>query len=718
MSVRTTESDDRPPSAVDSAELFRNLIPCSGYGFPFVDRYAQFGVTFDQGRPFGPGMAQVRSAFMTFQVACSALALWIEEEGAFVPFSRTDLDSLPWCVIERGWLSAEGGALAIVARHAFLDEVTLASEFVFANRGAAAVSLRPAWLGQLSGDRWRGDQELRRYGYARLPLRETWAEIDGACVRGGLRTASGAVHLPTPALEIAAEADAGLSPALSTRPLWGREPASVPRLDGILGHSIFYAFRSNGFTLAPGAERRFRFAYELSVASYRDPVFRFRHWRPETVDMDAAVSASRADFERRVALHDPPAAPGQPALQRKLWRARWALLRTGYRNGDKAGEYGQALASTCVPSCNGFTRVFFWDSLFSAVALSKFEPELARGALASVFSRQLDNGFCPEHGYNYHVPQRDVIGAPQGPVAAWALDRYLRDHPDDTAFLTEMYPRLVRNHRYWTEQGDRDQDGLAEWTWSGQTADNSPLFDETSTAKGCGWLPPIASVPLNAFLYRDALLLAGFAERLGRGQEADAYRASAGQRAEALLRICYVPEERRFWDYNHAVRRHCRVKTFYLFWPIWAGMPVPAETRQDLIENVLLASSSFFGDIPFPSVAYDEPSYEPTGYWRGRTWPHISYWLLEMLVAEGYTEAAAEAARRLLAAWTREATFPENLASDPGLYEAAGVGDYNWGIAALYLIGTREFASANRESGTAGREFAGHLRPVATAATC
>ena len=48
--------------------------------------------------------------------------------------------------------------------------------------------------------------------------------------------------------------------------------------------------------------------------------------------------------------------------------------------------------------------------------------------------------------------------------------------------------------------------------------------------------------------------------------------------------------------------------------------------------------------------------------------------------------AADAAAQRLLAAWSREASFAENLASDASLYDSAGTPDYNWGIAALYLI--------------------------------
>ena len=129
-----------------------------------------------------------------------------------------------------------------------------------------------------------------------------------------------------------------------------------------------------------------------------------------------------------------------------------------------------------------------------------------------------------------------------------------------------------------------------------------------------------------------------------------------------------------------------------MFWPLWAGMPVDAETKREMIEDVLLDPAQFFGAIPFPSVAYDEPAYDPQGYWRGRAWPHISYWLLQMLCREGYEAQAHAAADRILAAGMRDAAFAENMATDPALWGAAGQPDYNWGAAAFYLMATRDYA--------------------------
>ena len=279
-----------------------------------------------------------------------------------------------------------------------------------------------------------------------------------------------------------------------------------------------------------------------------------------------------------------------------MWRARLALLRTGYQ-GDGRGEFGNRVASTCVANCSGFTRVFFWDSLFTSAALATFEPAFARDAVISVFCRQTEEGYCPEHSFDRWVPARHIIVRTPGTGGFVGGGEIPPVHPQDHTFLKEMWPYLVRNHRYWQEFGDKDGDGLPEWTWKGQTADNSPLYDEQGTT--IGWMPPVASVQLAAFAYRDAMSLARFADRLGKKDDAQRYRA-AERLFRDFTRVCYVPQDKCYWDYNHATRRHTKVKTFYMFWPIWAGMPVPPEAKRHLIEEVLLDPKQFFGVIPFP----------------------------------------------------------------------------------------------------------------------
>lgn len=661
---------------IDADRIFRNQIALGGFSHPFVDRAARFGTTFDPGRGLGPCMLQPRSCDGAVQPVDLALNLHLLVDDLPFAVTASSTEHLPWSVEQL----ASCGAVAVRSHHFYLDAGSLLCSVTFANRGAEVAVLRPCWTGLAPGDRWPPHpHHLSRFGHAAVPLRSNAASWRPGELTVGLRDASGI--LPAPQARLRWRAADGLRLAIGTalpaNLAGGPESGSCERQGALHWRLIAPELR-----LEPGASRSFLFVVAVRVLPAGKSEAPWSDADPAAVDPAAAAASARRDFLARVGWDG----HAGDARAQRAWRARWSLLRTAYQ-GDGAGELGGLTASTCVPNCGGFTRIFFWDSLFTAAALTRFDPGFARDAIRAVFARQDPaNGFCPEHVFDRPLPGRDAIGEAQAPVASWAVERHLAAHPDDMEFLRQIYPVLALNHRHWQEQGDRDRDGLAEWTWCGQTADDSPLYDEFAIGheRTHGWLPPVASVSLNSFLFRDATILAGFAERLGRPDEARSWRARAAAIEEALLRVCYVPAERRFWDYNHATRRHRRVRTFYLFWPLWAGMRVPEEARRSLLD-ALLDPAQFFGEIPFPSVAYDEPTFDPMGYWRGKAWPHISYWLIEMLQAQR-PEAAAVARRRVLAAWLKDPYHPENMVADAGRSEASGAAEYNWGAAMLSLL--------------------------------
>lgn len=669
----------------DPAETFRNLIPCDCFAQPFLDRYAQFGVTFEVGRAMGPGMMQTRSAAMTAQPADCLLGLWVLAGESWVPVVRQSIRHLPWAVSEEGAIDLAGAKITVTAEHIFVGPRVLATRFRFVHDGPREAGLSFGYLGVATGDRFGpGATEKAAFGLDPAhPKRENWIQCGPCRVSAGMSDPTGI--LPQPSFRIRCRSADGLRTACSDQVhwMWGEMGQEVRTTEP---RSLQYGFLGS-MELAAGSVAEHLFTISQDVTTFACPHPPGESPDPAELDFGKLLAGSERDFLARVGWESPPRLR-EPVLHRKFWRARWAVLRTGYQADGHGGAYGSDIASTCVPNNGGFTRNFFWDGLFTSAAVASFAPDFARGAIRTVFSYQdPENGYCPEHSYNYGIPGRGPLWQPQAPVATWAMERYLAANPEDEAFLADMYPRLLLNHRHWLEHADRDGDGLMEWQWGGQTADDSPLYDLWTGGKN-GWLGPQASVHLNAFLHRDARVLAEFADRLGKRGDASEIRSRAARRHEVFMRLCHLPEERRFYDYCHLTRRHVRVRTFYLFWPIWAGMEVPDETKRDLIEKVLLDPKQFFGPVPFPSVAYDEPAYDENAYWRGKCWPHISYWLIEMLRQEGYREQAMEARKRLLGAWMRDPSFPENMRTDATRYEAHPQPDYNWGAAmALLLLG-------------------------------
>ncbi len=638
----------------------------------FCDAFAQFGVAFPGLGALGIGPTSPRATLSTYHVASPTLELSFEEEGTTVALQRQTLDCLPWLVTEQSVLPVEAGCVEVRAEHVFDDERTLISRFTLTNRSSKEASLAPCWKGRISDE-----HELYMLPYfhgAKAEARTPFVEATEGGLIGGLRVSRSGDDLPQVALRLR---------------------STSASLNVVAGDGQSYAFRpSEPVTLAPEASVAFVFSLQICFLLEGQPDFPWTAGDadiPERIDFEALLSHARVRFAEAIAIENPPPVP-HPALALKAWRARHALLRNGLRGMD--GEFGDELACLCTADNTDFSCVFFWDTLFSSVAISDFHPRYARGAIQTAFVRMDErDGSSPERKFNYSAKGRMAQQSPQSPVASWAVREYLAKN-DDPEFLAKIYPLLVRNHGFWENFSDVDRDGLAEYRWSGQICDNSPLWDPYAAldaTTGCGWVPPVASIALNSFLFWDANHLAALAEQQNLGEEAFRHRARAAQLQRDLFKICHLPEEKRFWDFNHQTRQHRRVKTFYMFWPLFAGMEVPQATARDLIENVLLDPRQFFGKIPFPSVAYDEPEYDSTGYWRGRAWPHISYWLLQTLVRHGYVSEAKEAARRILAVNSRAKGFPENTATQPADFEADGFSDYNWGCAAFYLIACGEY---------------------------
>ena len=650
---------------------------------PFVDQFAEFCVHFPSGRAMGPGRIGLRGNPFLYGFAEPLAACELRFGAAgWMPLRRERLESLPWCAND----FAQAGDLHLQGTHVFSGGTRLVSRFRFENRGDVPLEFEARWSGRLPAHEAVGACYLAPFAGLKPEAFETWLEERQHGWMGGWRSVKAASDYPQPSFRLATSGWQGRAVSWAV----GVESADGPFENG-QGRSAGFAIENAGaISLEPGGSRDFVLVFDLAWTPPGQSAGQF----PELghAPFEILLERAREGFRTNIGASE-PVRTASPVLDSHLWRARHALLRTGYRAAR--GEFEGRLACFCTSDDQFFSTVFFWDSLFSASALAAFHPGFAKDAIFSAFVRQDSrDGSSPENKWNYTVPQRHNRQYPQAPVGSWAVAHYLSRQPGDVEFLREIYPVLRNNHRYWSDYADADGDGLAEWRWSGQTADDSPLYDAFvpgAEMKGCQWLPPVASVHLNCFLYRDADLLESFSKRLGLADDAAHFAARKQAIHRALMEVCWVEEDRKFWDFNHATQSHTKVQTFYMFWPLFARLPLPEEVVRGWIENELLNPSKFFGSMPFPSVAYDEPKFDPTGYWRGKAWPQIAYWLVETLTHYGYADAAVAAADRIAAWSAAQAGFPENMETDPRLSRVTGHTDYNWGIAGFYMLATRRF---------------------------
>jgi neutral trehalase len=146
---------------------------------------------------------------------------------------------------------------------------------------------------------------------------------------------------------------------------------------------------------------------------------------------------------------------------------------------------------------------------------------------------------------------------------------------------------------------------------------------------------------------------------------------------------------------RHVNGERSRLKSNAGFLPLFAGVPSAAQAER-MIEH-LVDEAAFWSPFPVPTIALDEPSYEPD-MWRGPTWININHLIRRGLAQYGYHDLSAEMRRRTLAEISRwyedrgclyeyydcQGQIPPpllNRKGAPGSKGGTGFGviaDYNW----------------------------------------
>lgn len=398
-----------------------------------------------------------------------------------------------------------------------------------------------------------------------------------------------------------------------------------------------------------------------------------RRWRGYL----AAVGRLRPDL---------PADPGYPRIAAKAVQtliANWRAPRGDLYHAGLFPSYSNR-------DFNGF---WAWDSWKHAVALVRFAPDLARDQVRAMFDYQDEHGMVADAIYADKAENnwRDT----KPPLAAWAVAEIFRA-TGDRAFVREMYPRLLRYHRWWYANRDHDRDGLAEYGSTDGTRiaaawesgmDNAVRFD---AAKMIGngdhaWSLDQESVDLNAYLHAEKLFLADLAGVVGDTAERRRLRSEARALKALVRKTMFDPAAGYFHDTGIADGKPVRVFGPEGWIPLWAGIATPAQARQ--VAAVMLDPARFATKFPFPTLDASHPAFSPIkGYWRGPVWMDQAWFAVEALERNGFGKAAGEMRLRLLdnaVGLKQQAPFHENY--DPLTGNGYQSRNFSWS-AAHYLL--------------------------------
>ena len=336
---------------------------------------------------------------------------------------------------------------------------------------------------------------------------------------------------------------------------------------------------------------------------------------------------------------------------------------------------GNVAYEAMFPSKVKYIGLWLWDSAMHALALRHIDPELARNQIRAMLAYQLPDGMLPDAIHDEGIvaeidhPIRAEVTKP--PILAWAALK-LHELDPDLEFLKEIYFPLVRWNAWWVSMNDDDADGLVQYNHPYSSGlDDNPLWD---------YGMPVESPDINTYLCVQMGSLAVMAEKIGIEVE----RAMWHKRAESIVRRMIKD----LWDEQAGVFQALHeeepipVLTPFNLFPLWTGQ-LPEYICVRLIEH-LKNPDEFWGEFVIPSVARNDPHFNPDKMWQGPIWVNINYIFIEALEQIGRYQLAEQIRDKTLELIMNQPSMFEYYNSKTGKPPATAADIFGW-TAAVFI---------------------------------
>ena len=313
------------------------------------------------------------------------------------------------------------------------------------------------------------------------------------------------------------------------------------------------------------------------------------------------------------------------------------------------------------PNRGEYPTHFLWDTCFQNLAYEMMSDELVKDFLLQFPANQRSDGKYPQFLCSTWARPAET----QPALIGWATLRFAGQCKNDS-FLRTMLSSLERNNEWWlnARMTSRGVVSCPHGLETGQ--DDSPRFDNG----------PTLAADMNSYLLNQLRCTAALARTVGDQDKAAEWERRADALADAMIAVLYCAEDNLFYDVDPITGDFIRIVSPVSLLPLWAGVSLPEDRARGMIGRYLLSPDYLFGEIPFPSIAYNQPCYDAAHWWRGPTWLPEAWLMLETLEKFGYRKELTAARRRLYDMLLKDVSMHELFDSQTG--QGLGSEEQGW----------------------------------------
>lgn len=303
-----------------------------------------------------------------------------------------------------------------------------------------------------------------------------------------------------------------------------------------------------------------------------------------------------------------------------------------------------------------FHGFWAWDSWKHSAALSLYNPELAKNQIRAMFDFQEPNGFIVDCAYRDTMIERHNYRNTKPPLSAWAVNKVFEEC-NDTAFVKEIYPKIVLQHNWWYNERDIDKDSLCEYgstdgsliaaKWE-SGMDNAVRFDNAKILKSFenAYSLDQESVDLNSYLYTEKLLLYKFSKIIG-ASNTSKYLQDASSLKQKIRNNFF--DKSRGWFFDTSIDGESFIGDYGCegWIPLWAN--VASVDQAEAVHKIMLDEKHFNTFVPLQTLTARSEKFNPDGgYWRGPNWLDQAYFGIRGLLNYNYKSDAEILVKKII----------------------------------------------------------------------